>query len=150
MPLPPHRKPRRCKPISIMLRKISLILLATFFVAAGVNHFLNPQTYLAMMPAYVPLPGAMILISGVAEVAGGLGIVIPRLRRYAAWGLIALLVAIFPANLNVALNGWEGVTIPLWVLWIRLPLQFALIAWVYFSCLSSPERGAKKLKAISP
>lgn len=85
------------------------------------------------MPAYVPFPSAMNLIAGAAEVAGGIGILISRLRRYAAWGLIALLVAVFPANLNVALNGWEGVTIKPWVLWVRLPLQFALIGWVYFS-----------------
>ena len=125
-----------------MLQKFSLILLAAFFVVAGANHFLSPQTYLAMMPGYLPFPNAVNLISGGAEVAGGLGILIPRLRRYAAWGLIALLVAVFPANLNVALHGWEGVTIPSWVLWARLPFQFVLIAWVHYSCLSRRGRDA--------
>ena len=122
-----------------MLRKISLILLAAFFVVAGVNHFLNPQAYLAMMPEYIPFPSVMNFISGGAEIAGGLGILMPALRQYAAWGLIALLVAVFPANVNVALHGWEGVTLPTWVLWARLPLQFVLIAWV--SCLARPGRG---------
>ncbi len=123
-----------------MLRKISLILLATCFVVAGVNHFLSPQAYLAMMPQYIPLPSAMNLISGGAEVAGGIGILIPGLRQYAAWGLIALLVAVFPANVNVALHGWEGITLPAWVLLARLPLQLVLIAWVHYSGLAKRGR----------
>jgi uncharacterized membrane protein len=131
-----------------MLRNISLFLLATFFVVAGVNHFLSPQIYLAMMPGYLPFPSAMNLISGGAEIAGGLGVLIPRLRRYAGWGLIALLVAVFPANVNVALNGWDGVTLPNWALWARLPIQLVLIAWVYFSCL--PRRDEALQRSLIP
>ena len=120
-----------------MLRMVSLILLVGFFVPAGLNHFLNPQAYLNMMPPYIPFPVAMNVISGVAEVAGGIAVLIPRLRRAAGWGLIVLLLAVFPANIHVALHGWNGVTIPVWVLGARLPLQFVLIAWVYFSCLTT-------------
>jgi uncharacterized membrane protein len=119
------------------LRKASPSLLGTFFVLAGLNHFLNPQAYLAMIPPYVPFPGAMNLISGAAEIAGGISVLIPRLRRAAGWGLIALLVAVFPANIHVALHGWNALAIPTWVLWARLPLQLGLIAWVHFSCLTA-------------
>ncbi len=90
-----------------------------------------------MIPPYVPFPRAMNAISGAAEIVGGIAAFFPQLRRAAGWWLIALLLAVFPANIYVALNGWEGGTIPGWVLWARLPLQIALIAWVYLSCLST-------------
>ncbi|MDB6078650.1 MAG: DoxX family protein [Akkermansiaceae bacterium] len=117
------------------LKRISRVLLAIFFVVAGVNHFLRPGPYLAMMPPWLPWPVAMNQISGAAEIAGGLGILFPWKRRCAAWGLIALLVAVFPANLQVALHGWPGMHIPAWILWARLPFQPLLIAWVYLTCL---------------
>ena len=125
-------------------RTISSILLVTFFVLAGLNHFLHPQAYLTMIPPYVPFPRAVNVISGAAEVGGGIAVLIPRLRRAAGWWLIALLLAVFPANLHVALHGWDGVSIPAWVLWVRLPLQVALVAWVYASCLSTHERNARR------
>lgn len=123
-------------------QRFSLVVLAIFFVVAGANHFLNPKPYLAMMPAFLPWPAQLVGISGWAEIAGGLGILLPRTRRLAGWGLIALLVAIYPANINVAINGWEGVSISRWLLWARLPLQFILIWWVYRTCLppTSPRR----------
>jgi uncharacterized membrane protein len=113
-----------------------LWVLAAFFVVAGANHFLNPDPYLGMIPPYLPWPAGLITISGVAEIAGGLGILIPRMRRLAGWGLIALLVAVFPANVQVALHGWPGVQIPQWTLWVRLPFQGVLIAWVYWVCMA--------------
>ena len=128
-------------------RKISLIVMATFFVLAGINHFLHPRPYLAMIPPYVPFPRAMNVISGVAEIIGGAAALFPRVRRAAGWGLIALLLAVFPANLHVALHGWNGVNIPAWVLWARLPLQVALVAWVYAACLSTRELSDEKRRA---
>ncbi|MFA6959216.1 MAG: DoxX family membrane protein [Opitutaceae bacterium] len=111
-------------------------VLALFFVAAGINHFLTPDLYLAMMPAWLPLEDAANLISGAAEIAGGIGLLLPAVRRPAAWGLIALLVAVFPANLHVALQGhMTGLDAPAWVLWLRLPLQAVFIAWVAWSGL---------------
>ena len=89
-----------------------------------------------MMPAYFPWHRELVVISGIAEIAGGLGILSAKIRRLAGWGLIALLVAVFPANLQVALHGWPGVQIPQWILWARLPLQPVLIAWVYWVCLA--------------
>lgn len=129
-------------------RTISLVLLATFFVLAGVNHFVHPQAYLKMIPPYVPFPRAMNVISGAAEIIGGIAVLVPRLRRAAGWWLIALLLAVFPANLHVALHGWGGVKIPAWILWARLPLQIALIAWVYASCLAKQKRNAPREKHL--
>jgi uncharacterized membrane protein len=100
---------------------------------AGLNHFLSPDVYVGMMPAVLPAPLALVYISGIAEMAGGLGLLPRRTRKLAAWGLIALLIAVFPANLNMALNGLPlgERTVPQWALWARLPLQLVLIAWAY-------------------
>lgn len=111
-------------------------LLAAFFVVAGVNHFANPTPYLTMMPAYLPAPTALIEISGVAEVMGGLGVLYSGTRVFAGWGLIMLLIAVFPANLNAALHGWPDVSLPSWILWLRLPFQLLFIWWVYRVCIS--------------
>ncbi len=115
-------------------RRISRYILAIFFVAAGANHFLSPAMYLSMMPPWLPAPELLNQVSGAAEIAGGIGILIPRVRRAAAIGLILLLLAVFPANLHVAFNGWPGADIPQWVLFARLPFQLLFIAWVAFSC----------------
>lgn len=123
-------------------RRTSLTLLATFFVVAGANHFVHPQAYLKMIPPYVPLPRAMNVISGAAEMLGGIAVLIPQLRRAAGWSLIALLIAVFPANLHVALHGWDGVKMPAWILWARLPMQVAFVAWVYASCLAKHDHNA--------
>jgi uncharacterized membrane protein len=125
--------------MNAMPRTIALWVLAVFFVVAGLNHFLNPGPYLAMMPPYLPWHEGLIIVSGIAEIAGGLGILIPKIRRFAGWGLIVLLVAMFPANVQVALYGWPGVQIPQWTLWARLPLQGVLMAWVYWVCCDRVE-----------
>ncbi len=122
-----------------MLQKISIGILAVFFTVAGANHFISPETYLPMMPDYLPWHLALIYASGVAEMAGGIGICFPKWRRWAGWGLIALLLAVLPANVymlthHVPLN---GKVIPEWILWVRLPLQALMIAWVYVSCVKS-------------
>ena len=120
-------------------RAVAFWVLAAFFVVAGANHFLNPAPYLAMMPPYLSWHERLIVVSGVAEIAGGVGILIPKMRRLAAWGLVVLLVAVFPANVQVALHGWPGVQIPQWTLWARLPLQGVLIIWVYWVCRDRVE-----------
>ncbi|MDZ4816029.1 MAG: DoxX family protein [Verrucomicrobiota bacterium] len=111
-------------------------MIGLFFILAGANHFAHPEPYISMMPSYLPWPRLLVEISGVAEIVGGIGFMIPRLRFISAWGLIALLVAVFPANLNVAINGWPSVTIPQWVLWVRLPFQLLFIWWIYLLCNS--------------
>ncbi len=104
-------------------------LLGGFMVLAGVNHFLNPKLYLRIMPPYLPWHEALVVLSGAGEVALGLLVFVPRYRRMAGWGLIALLVAVFPANVYMALNPQRFAPIPQWALWMRLPLQAVLIAW---------------------
>jgi uncharacterized membrane protein len=113
--------------------KIALrVVLALFFVAAGVNHFLNPVFYRRMMPAYVPFHVFFVQISGVAEIALGLLLLIPPLSAVAAWGLILLLIAVFPANLQMALHPETFPELRPAALWLRLPLQAVLIAWAYW------------------
>lgn len=111
-------------------------VLAILMIGAGLNHFLSPAPYLGMMPAEIPerWHALLVQISGVAEIAGGLGLLLPQTRRLAAWGLIALFVAVLPANINMAVNHLPlGTTeVPTWALWARLPLQLVLIAWAYW------------------
>lgn len=116
-----------------MPKTISRFALAIFFVVAGTLHFLKPAPYLEIMPAFVPWPCAMVAISGAAEILGGLGVCVPITRRLACWCLIALLVAVFPANIQAIFIGIRmgGVEIPAWLLWARLPFQPLLIWWVY-------------------
>jgi len=93
-----------------------------------------------MMPPWLPAPNVMNAVSGVAEILGGLGLLLPATRRIAGWGLIALLVAIFPANLHVALQGqMPGTTFSPLVLWLRLPFQAVFIATVWWVALREPR-----------
>lgn len=112
-------------------KKVWQWIVGLAFMAAGVNHFLMAETYVSMMPAYLPAHLLLVQISGVAEILGGLGVLLPVTRRFAAWGLIALLVAVFPANLNMALHGWPGHDVSTWVYWVRLPVQFLFIRWIH-------------------
>ena len=112
------------------LRLLSRYALALLFVGAGVLHFLRPATYLAIMPPQLPQPLLLVQLSGVAEVLGGLGLLWHRTRRLAGWGLLTLLVAVFPANVYMALIH-EQLHIPGWVAWGRLPLQPVIMWWAW-------------------
>ncbi|MGE0067052.1 MAG: hypothetical protein AB7T48_06820 [Solirubrobacterales bacterium] len=110
---------------------------AAFFVAAGANHFANPRAYEAMVP---PTLGSrrreVNLLSGAAEIAGGLAVLHPATRRAGRWWLLALLVAVFPANVHMAVSpeqvpGLDLRKIPRWALWARLPLQPLAMLWVW-------------------
>jgi uncharacterized membrane protein len=119
---------------------ISRGLAAVMFIVAGVLHFVFPSMYRKIIPTYLPAPGALVAISGVAEIAGGMGLLVRPLRRAAGWGLIALLVAVFPANIYMAVSPERvGVKLPGWMLWGRLPLQFVVIGWVW-SVMRTGER----------
>ncbi|MBA2734276.1 MAG: DoxX family membrane protein [Acidobacteria bacterium] len=115
-------------------------LLSLFFVIAGAMHFLSPQAYMQIMPPFLPSPLFLIYLSGVCEIAGGIGVLLPRSRRIAGYGLIALLIAVFPANIYMAVNhlGVSGTPLPDWLLWLRLPLQAVLILWVWVCAIKSP------------
>ncbi len=108
-------------------------LLTAIMVGSGVYHFAHPAPYVAMMPEALPAHLALVYISGLAELAGGLGLILPQTRRLAAWGLVVLLVAIFPANINMAVNDipLDGRDLPTWALWGRLPVQALFIAWAW-------------------
>lgn len=123
-------------------RSISRWLIGGFFVIAGIAHFVTPALYLPLMPPYLPWPMALIHLSGAAEIAGGVGLLIPKLRRAAAWGLMALLLAVFPANIHMFDVGLVlgGKQIPTWILWARLPLQFILMLWIYHCSIAKERR----------
>ncbi len=112
-----------------MLKLILRAVFAVFFVGAGVNHFLETDFYLRMMPPYVPMHLTMVQISGVAEIVLGVLLLVPPTTAMAAWGLIALLVAVFPANLQMALHPETFPEFQPTALWLRLPLQAVMIAW---------------------
>ena len=120
---------------------VSRLALAAFFAIAGANHFLSPEPYLALMPPSLPWPAALVYLSGAAEIAGGIGVLPTRTRRLAGVGLIALLIAVFPANIYAVRHGFHigGHRVPSWMLWARLPFQPLLIAWVYFACWKRPK-----------
>jgi uncharacterized membrane protein len=101
--------------------------LALLFVGAGVLHFVRPEIYLRIMPPALPAPRLLVLLSGAAEVVGGVGLLLRATRRWAGWGLLALLVAVFPANVYMV-GLASALHIPAWVLWARLPLQ-PLLGW---------------------
>src|SRR5438128_2113381 len=114
------------------LKSSSRWIFGILFVLAGVNHFVNPDFYVKIMPPYLPWHLALVVISGIAEAGLGLGLCYPRTARFAAWGLIALLIAVFPANIHMAAHPDLYPTIPPIALWLRLPLQGLLIAWAYW------------------
>jgi uncharacterized membrane protein len=101
------------------------------YIVAGINHFIHPGSYRQIMPHWVPLPDVMILISGVCEVLFALLLIYPISRRAAAYGIILLLIAIFPANVQMTLNYFHESRPGLWFTILRLPLQLVLIWWAY-------------------
>lgn len=115
-----------------VLRIGLLWLLAVLFVAAGTNHFISPDFYLRMIPDGWPRPSMLVYVSGVFEVIGGLGLLVPRLRTLAGWGLIALLVAVFPANIHMAMHPERYDAFSHAGLLARLPLQGVLMALVWW------------------
>lgn len=108
-------------------------MLALFFIVAGLLHFIFPQPYIRMVPPLLPWPAAIVWLSGVAEMMGGVGLLLPAWRRPAAWGLVLLLIAVFPANIYMAVAHvqYAGLLGKSWAQWLRLPLQFPLIYWAW-------------------
>jgi uncharacterized membrane protein len=115
-----------------MAQAIGAVLAAIFYVAAGALHFIDTDAYLRIMPPYIPRHLFMVRLSGICEILGGLGLLIPRTRRAAAWGLVALLLAVFPANIYMATNPVDAgaASIAPVLRWGRLALQPLLMWWV--------------------
>jgi uncharacterized membrane protein len=113
-------------------QKVGLVSAAVLYMVAGTLHLIKPGAYLRIMPPYVPWHLPMVLISGILEILGGLGLLVAQTRRYAAWGLVALLVAVFPANLYMATNPIDAgaASIAPSLRWGRLPLQLLLVWWL--------------------
>ena len=107
-----------------------LYLMAAFLIYAGIKHFTDKKFFLKAMPPYVPYHEAMVKISGLAEIIVGIGLLFEPSRNYAAWGAIALFVAVFPANIYM-FTSEKFKKIPQWMLLLRLPLQGVLIWWAY-------------------
>ena len=106
-----------------------LWLMAAFYFGAGLAHFQNPEFYVQIMPPYLPWHRALVYLSGSAEMMLGLAVLIPETRRYAAWGVILLLIAVFPANIHAAVDDVSGTGIGAW---LRLPFQAVFIAWAWW------------------
>ena len=112
------------------MEKTGLILLAFLFIAAGAYHFINPKLYKKIVPPWIPYPSEVVVISGVAEILLGLLLLFEKTRVYSAWGLIVLLILVFPANIYMAVAS-KFQNMPLWIRILRLPLQFILIWWAW-------------------
>jgi len=107
-------------------------MLAAFFLASGINHFVLPRAYEAIVPPRLQGRSKLLVdLSGVAEVLGGVGVLVPSTRRAAGAGLIALLAAVFPANLYMARAPEQFARIPRWALYARLPLQPLMMLWAW-------------------
>jgi uncharacterized membrane protein len=115
------------------IKRVALFALCLAFVTAGVNHFTNPDFFVAIMPPYLPAHLELVYLSGVFEILLGVAVLVPKLRSLAGWGLIALLLAIFPANLHMALHPELFPDIEPVALYIRLPIQFLLIGWAFWA-----------------
>ncbi len=112
-------------------RKLSLFGLAVFFIYFGIDHFINVEFYLSIMPPAFPLHLEAVYISGLFEILGGVCVLIPSLRRIAGFGLIALLISVYPANIYMAITPEAFPEISIELLYFRLPLQFLFIYWAY-------------------
>jgi uncharacterized membrane protein len=106
-------------------------LLGVVLVLQGINHFVVDHEMAQWIPAWLPAPLWMVWLSGVAEIVLGLGLFVPRLRRLVGWGIVALLVAVFPANIEMARRPELLPQVPEILFWIRLPLQLVFVWWVW-------------------
>lgn len=107
------------------------LLFALLFIIAGVFHFLRPRLFGKIMPSWVPWHRFMVFFSGFLEILFGVMLLIPSVSAIGAWGLIAVLIGVFPANIHMAVNADKFPGIPAWLLWLRLPMQLVLIGWAW-------------------
>ena len=129
-----------------MIKTVVRVLFGAFFVFAGVSHFTNRDFFTSIVPPYLPWPVALVYVSGVAEIVLGALLLVPRASRLAAWGLIALLIAVFPANIHMFQHGELYPNSSPRALLIRLPLQGVLLAIAYW--FTRPARGATRRSTL--
>jgi len=113
------------------MRRRFRYVLAAAMIAIGIAHFVAPEGFVQIVPAWLPAPLMLVFVSGFFEILGGAGLLFAAVRRHASWGLVALYVAVFPANINMAIHDIQpaGMHVPAWAQWARLPLQVGLILW---------------------
>lgn len=117
------------------------VFLAISLIIVGITHFTKPEQFVRIVPPQLPYPFELVYISGFFEILGGIGLLIPLVSVAAAWGIVALFIAVFPANLNQAINSISIEGIPDYPLlyWFRLPFQAVLIAWALWYTKISPN-----------
>lgn len=122
-------------------RRWSIGLLALLFAGAGILHFVHRDSFEQMVPRWLPNRELLVGISGIAELLGAAGLLRANTRVAAGWGLVALLIAVFPANIHMLIDARDGGASALWqaALWARLPLQPVLIWWVWWAAIA-PSR----------
>ena len=111
------------------LYRVSLIAQASLYVLGGINHFWHTGFYVHIMPDHYAHPEALVLASGVAEILGGIGLLVPATRRFSAAGIVLMLMVYFDVHLFMLTHAGRFPEIPVWILWARILLQFALIGW---------------------
>lgn len=118
--------------------RIPLLVISLFFIIGGIAHFVVPDFFIMAMPDYLGYHTELVIISGLFEILGAIGILVPHTRLLAGYGLIALIVAVYPANINMALHPENYSDIPKLFLYLRLPFQFLLIWFVWWAI--APDR----------
>jgi len=124
-------------------RKTGLILLALLFSFMGISHFTSAEAFSSIVPPYLPAPLLLVYVSGIFEILGGIGILVPQVRRAAGFGLIALLVAVYPANVHMALHPEQFSELSPAVLYLRLPFQFVFAALIWWAAVAPGAQTAQ-------
>ena len=115
--------------MNMRLYRVSLIAQASLYVLGGINHFWHTGFYVHIMPDHYAHPEALVLASGVAEILGGIGLLVPATRPFSAAGIVLMLLVYFDVHLFMLTHAGRFPQVPVWILWARIPLQFALIGW---------------------
>ncbi len=113
------------------VKKVSLYMMVVVYFFAGINHFWHPSFYLKIMPPWLGAPETLVMISGMCEILFALLLLPIRTRRFAAWCIILLLIAVFPANIQMLINYLNENNPHVWLAILRLPIQLLLVAWAY-------------------
>jgi uncharacterized membrane protein len=124
---------------------VGLLVQAVLYIGQGINHFWHSAMVVGLMPMHYAHPYALVLLSGSAEILGGIGLLVEGTRRMAAWGLILMLVIYFDVHISMLMHAGRFPSIPLWLLYARIPFQFVFIAWAW-----AYTRGASDENSNSP
>ena len=114
------------------IKTICIVIMSLFYIVAGINHFINPDWFVRIVPPILPFKAALVYVSGVFEIVLGSLLIFPKTRFIAGWGLILLLLAVYPANIYVALSNGKAMNITPMMAWGRLPFQFVFIGLAYW------------------